>query len=224
MIDAPPQVIYGIEYSVCRTEDTTEMERLLAENFTRHDPPAVAVGLTPDEFEAFVALWSPSAREDGLTIVARDIATGQLAGALLTDDAASAPPPGLDAISGKFGPILDLLDQIDAEYRAEKTIEPGQYLHLFLLGVAEQFTGRKIGRHLVEVCLANGATLGYAVAVTEATNPVSQHIFGQLGFQKRAERSYVDYRLDGRPVFASIAEHGGPMTMDRNLLAQESTQ
>ena len=215
MIDAPPQVISGIEYSVCRSEDTTEMGRLLAENFTRHDPPAIAVGLTPDEFEAFVAPWSPTAGEAGLTIVARDVATGQLAGALLTDDAASPPPPGLDAISAKFHPILDLLDQIDSEYRNGRTIDPGQYLHLFLLGVAEEFTGRKIGQRLVEVCLANGAKKGYAVALTEATNPVSQHIFGQLGFEKRAERSYAGYRLDGEPVFASIAEHGGPMTMDR---------
>ena len=215
MIDAPLQVISGIEYSVCRPEDTTEMGRLLAVNFTRHDPPAIAVGLTPDEFEAFVALWSPTAGEAGLTIVARDVATRQLAGALLTDDAASPPPPGLDAISAKFHPILDLLDEIDTDYRDGKTIEPGQYLHMFLLGVAEEFTRRKIGQHLVEVCLANGAKNGYAVALTEATNPVSQHIFGQLGFEKRAERSYAGYRLDGKPIFASIAEHGGPMTMDR---------
>jgi len=215
MINALPQVISGIEYSVCGPEDTPDMGRLLAESFTQHDPPAVAVGLTPDEFEAFVELWSPTAGVDGLTIVARDVATGQLAGALLTDDAASPPPQGLDAVSEKFDPIFDLLGQIDAEYRNERTIELGQTLHLFLLGVADQFTRRMIGQHLVAACLANGAIRGYRSAVTEATNPVSQHIFGRLGFKKRAARSYREYRLDGAPVFASISEHGGPMTMDR---------
>jgi ribosomal protein S18 acetylase RimI-like enzyme len=217
MINAPPQVIAGIEYSVCRPEDTSEIGRVLAESFTQHDPPAVAVGLNPGEFEAFVELWSPAAGVDGLTIIARDVATRQLAGALLTDDAASPPPLGLDEVSEKFDPIFDLLAQIDAEYRDGRTIEPGQCLHLFLLGVAGQFTRRRIGQHLVGVCLANGADRGYTSAVTEATNPVSQHIFGQLGFQKRAERSYSEYRLDGSPIFTSISQYGGPMTMDRTI-------
>lgn len=217
MSSSPPQVISGVEYAVCTREDTHEMERLLAESFTRHDPPAVAVDLAPGEFEAFVRPWSPAAGTDGLTILARDVATHQLAGALLTDDAASPPPPGLESISEKFDPILDLLGQIDAEYRADRAIEPGRFLHLFLLGVAEQFTRRKIGHHLVAVCLANGADRGYTAAVTEATNLVSQHIFRQHGFQTRAARSYRDYRLGGMPTFASIAEHGGPMTMDRSI-------
>ena len=217
MASTPPYVITGIEYAACGPGDTAEVGRLLAESFTLHDPPAVAVGLTSDEFEAFVNLWLPGAGTDGLTIVARDVASGQLAGALLTDDAAAPPPQGLDDVSHKFEPIFDLLDQIDTEYRQGTNIDPGNYLHLFLLGVADQFTRRSIGRHLVEACLANGAAKGYTTAVTEATNPVSQHIFRTLGFEKRTERSYNDYRLDGTPVFASIAEHGGPMTMDRTI-------
>ena len=68
------------------------MAHLLSESFTRHDPPAVAVDLTPEEFEAFVSLWSPAAGAEGLTIVARDVATRRLAGALLTDDFASPSP------------------------------------------------------------------------------------------------------------------------------------
>ena len=54
MSSTPPSVIAGIEYAVCEPGDTPEVGRLLAESFTRHDPPAVAVGLTRGEFEAFV--------------------------------------------------------------------------------------------------------------------------------------------------------------------------
>jgi ribosomal protein S18 acetylase RimI-like enzyme len=217
MSNPPSRVISGIEYAVCGPEDTDDVRRLLSESFTTHDPPAVAVGLTPVEFDAFVSLWSMAAGVEGLTVVARDVATGELVGALLTDDAASPPPAGLDGISGKFDPILDILGRIDAEYRTARAIEPGRYLHLFLLGVADPFTRSGIGRHLVSVCLANGAERGYTTAVTEATNPVSQHIFGRLGFRTRAVRSYRDYRFDGAPVFESISEHGGPMTMDRTI-------
>jgi len=211
--------VADIGYAVCQPVDTSEVGRLLAESFTQHDPPAIAVGLTAEEFEAFVKLWLPGAGVDRLTIVARDVATGQLAGALLTDDAAAPPPQGLDGLSEKFEPIFDLLGQLNTDYREGRTIVSGQYLHLFLLGVAQDFTRRSIAQNLVAECLANGAVRGFTSAVTEATNPVSQHIFGQLGFQKRAERSYGDYRLDGFAVFASIAEHGGPMTMDRAIHA-----
>ena len=55
------------------------------------------------------------------------------------------------------------------------------------------------------------------MAVTEATNKVSQHIFRKLGFVERVRRSYQTHRFDGRAVFASIAEHGGPILMDRSL-------
>lgn len=61
---------------------------------------------------------------------------------------------------------------------------------------------------------------GYRLAVTEATNRVSQHIFRKLGFVERAELPYRKYRRGGVPVFASIAEHGGPMAMDRQLERQ----
>ena len=209
--------VSGIEYRVCLPDDTPEIGRLLAENFTKHDPPAIAVGLTPDEFEAFVTLWLPGAGVDGLTIIARDSGTGQIAGALLTDDAAAPPPEGIEGLSEKLDPIFDLLGQIDTDYREGRTILSGQYLHLFLLGVAEQFTRRGIGKGLVAACLQNGAAKGYTSAVTEATNPTSQHIFRELGFEKQAERSYGEYRFGGSAVFASIAKHGGPMTMDRRI-------
>lgn len=209
--------VSGIEYRVCVSNDTPEIGRLLAETFTKHDPPAIAVGLTPDEFEAFVTVWLPGAGTDGLTIIARERGTGRIAGALLTDDAAAPPPQGIDGVSEKFDPIFDLLGQIDTDYRDGRTIVVGQYLHLFLLGVAEQFTRRGIGRHLVAACLRNGAASGYTSAVTEATNPLSQHIFGELGFRKQTERSYGDYRFGESAVFASIADHGGPMTMDRRI-------
>jgi hypothetical protein len=96
----------------------------------------------------------------------------------------------------------------------------GQYLHLFLLGVAEQFTRRGIGQHLVAACLRSGAAKGCPSAVTEATNPVSQHIFGELGFKRQAERSYGEYRFGESAVFASISEHGGPIQMRQNRFAR----
>ena len=59
------------------------------------------------------------------------------------------------------------------------------------------------------------------MAVTEATNPTSQHIFRKQGFIDRVSRTYENFTLDGSNPFASIAEFGGVILMDKNLAAGE---
>ena len=206
-----------IEYGVLAASETVAMARVLADVFSRHDPPAVATGLTAAEFEAFVRLLCPRAATDGLTVVARLAGTGELVGALLTEDSASALPEGIDRLSPKFDPIFDILGQLDAEYRGDRAVRPGESLHLFLLGVADRAAGRGVAQRLVAECLARGAASGYRRAVTEATNRVSQRVFRKHGFVERAQRDYATHRFGGRNVFASIADHGGPMLMDREL-------
>ncbi len=211
-IEIPP-----IDFGVYSDADADAMATLLGEVFSRRDPPAVAAGLTASEFEAFVRLFCPKAAAERLTIVARIADTGELVGALLTEDSASAPPEGMDRLSPKFDPIFDILGQLDAEYRGDRVVRPGDSLHLFLLGVSDRVAGRGVGQQLVAACLEHGAGRGYRLAVTEATNKVSQRIFHKQGFVERAQRSYKTHRFGGRAVFASIAEHGGPMLMERPL-------
>jgi ribosomal protein S18 acetylase RimI-like enzyme len=215
MAPTPERMV--VNYSVYAPPDADEMAQLLGEVFSRGDPPAVATGLTPSEFEAFVRLFCRKAEAEGLTIVARSAGTGEMIGALLTEDSASALPDGMDRLSAKFDPIFDILGQLDTEYRGGETVRPGECLHLFLLGVAQRFAGQGVAQQLVAACHENGARRGYRAAVTEATNKASQHIFRKLGFVERVRRSYRDYRFNGQAVFASIVEHGGPILMDKQL-------
>jgi ribosomal protein S18 acetylase RimI-like enzyme len=213
-----------INYSVYTATDADEMARLLAVAFAHRDPPSVAVGLTPAEFELFVNLYCPRAAAEGHTIVARSAETGEMAGALLTEDSSGAAPEGMERLSARFDPIFDLLGQLDAEYRAGRPPDPGECLHLYLLGVASRYEGQGIARQLVAKCLELGASKGYRVAVTEATNPTSQHVFRKQGFVERVRRSYEDHRFNGHASFASIAEHGGPMLMERLLVQTPAHQ
>ncbi len=206
-----------IEYGVYVPSDAEAMVQLLGEVFSRHDPPAVAVALTSAEFEEFVRLLCPRAATERLTIVARLAGTGGLVGALLAEDSASALPDGIDRLSAKFDPIFDILGQLDTEYRQGRAVRAGESLHLFLLGVSDRVAGKGVAQHLVTACLENGVRRGYRVAVTEATNEVSQHIFRKQGFVTRVQRSYEAHRFNGRQYFASIAEHEGPMLMDKSL-------
>jgi ribosomal protein S18 acetylase RimI-like enzyme len=206
-----------IQYDVYVPSDAEAMAKLLGEVFSRYDPPAVAAVITAAEFEAFVRLFCPKAAAECLTIVARLAGTGELIGALLTEDSASALPDGIDRLSPKFDPIFDILGQLDTEYRGGHAVRPGESLHLFLLGVSDRVARQGVAQQLVASCLEHGTRRGYRVAVTEATNKVSQHIFRKQGFVARVQRSYDAHRFDGRQVFASIAEHGGPILMDKSL-------
>ncbi len=206
-----------IEYGLCAASDADAMAKLLGEVFSRRDPPPYAVGLTAPEFEAFVRLFCPKAITEGLTIVARSHDTGSLVGALLTEDCASAMPAGMDRLSQKFDPIFDILGQLGTEYWGDRPARPGESIHLFLLGVAASVAGRGVAQQLITACLELGASRGYRLAVTEATNKVSQHIFRKHGFVERARRWYGAHRSNGRAVFESIAEHEGPILMDRSL-------
>ncbi|MCC6365182.1 MAG: GNAT family N-acetyltransferase [Bryobacterales bacterium] len=204
-------------YSIGTPSDSDEMVCLLGDAFALYDPPAVAAGLTPPEFENFVRLLCPHTEHQGLTIVARSAETGEMMGALLTEDAASELPPGLESLSAKFAPIFDVLGQLDTEYRSGRTASPGESLHLFLLGVARKFAGQGIAQQLAAECIENGIRKGYRMAVTEATNKTSQHVFRKLGFSERVKRSYLDHRFQGQAFFTSIGDQGGPILMDRFL-------
>jgi ribosomal protein S18 acetylase RimI-like enzyme len=202
---------------VFRAADTTAVVDLLARVFSAAEPPAVAMGLTQAEMERFVSLLCPAAAADGLTVVARALDTNQTIGVLLTDDFAAPPTLDPSDVSDKFGPILTMLDGLDEQYRKERAIVAGQYLHLFMLAVDAHFVGRGIAQQLVAACLANGRQKGYTHAVTEATGVVSQHVFRKAGFTERLRVAYQDYRYDGRPVFASIRDHTATTLMDRAI-------
>ena len=152
-------------------------------------------------------------------MVARLARTGELVGALLAEDCASDSPSGLDQLSESFAPIFDILGELDSEYRGDQEVRPFERLHLFLLGVSPKVAGQGVAQQLVARCLERGASRGYRLAVTEATNKVSQHIFRKQGFVERARRSYLTHRYGGQAVFESIAEHGGPILMDKTVVS-----
>ena len=206
-----------VTYHLFTKAEADEMARFLGEVFAHRDPTALAVGLTAPEFESFIRLYGPKADAEGLTVVARSAATGDIVGALLAEDPASAPPDGFEQLSPKFRPIFDILGQLVTEYSAARPRRAGESVHLFLLGVAEGFGGRGIAQRLVAECLAHGGRRGCRIAVTEATNMASQRLFRKLGFVEMVRRSYGDHLFEGQACFGSVADQGGPILMDREV-------
>jgi ribosomal protein S18 acetylase RimI-like enzyme len=207
------------KYRIADQADADDVIRLLATVFSESEPPAVAMGLSFREMEEFLGLFAPGAIELGLTMVARGTSGRKLAGVVLTDDFGRPPGVNPDRISAKFRPIFAMLESLDKQFRREKTIPAGEYLHLFMLGVAPEFAGRGIAQGLVAACLKNGIGAGYRAAVTEATGKISQSVFRKLGFVERFRVCYRDFRYEGREVFRSIDEHEAAILMEKSLSA-----
>jgi ribosomal protein S18 acetylase RimI-like enzyme len=209
--------VAGIEYGLLQDGDFDPMARLLAEAFSLYDPPAVAVGLSSPEIHGLIGAFRDKALREQLSVVARTESEGVLVGALLAEDFGTPPPDGLADVTPNFAPIGALLEGLDVEYRKSRTVVPGSYLHLFMVGVSTDFAGRGIAHHLITACSTNGKGRGYRFAVTEATGSVSQHVFRKLGFHDVFATPYRDFRFNGQPVFSSIVGPSSTILMEREL-------
>ncbi len=138
-----------IEFKLYAVSAAEEMTKLLAEVFPRHDPLAMAPGLTPADFELFVRTLLPQAADEGLTIVARLAETGEMVGAMLTNDPARERDQGMETLSERFGPIGSILGELATTYRAGRESRPGEMLHLYLLGVSDCVVGKGVAQQLV---------------------------------------------------------------------------
>lgn len=206
-----------VDYDVANPSDSDDIVCLLARVFIESEPPAVAMALSLDEMKQFLQLVVPNVIPDELTVIARSSGTREFAGVLLTDDFASRPDLDISQISPKFSPILSMLEKLDEQFRKGRTVSPGNYLHLFMLGVEGRFAGQGIGQGLIKACIDNGSRKGYRKALTEATGKVSQHIFRKNGFANRFSVLYRDFLYENKVVFASIREHEKAILMDRSL-------
>jgi ribosomal protein S18 acetylase RimI-like enzyme len=211
-----------IEYGLYRASDAEEMTKLLADAFTRHDPLAWAVGVEPTDFASLVVSLLPQVAQEDLTIVARLAATGEMAGALLTNDPARETAASMETLSDRFAPIGSILGELVTTYRAGREPREGEMLHLYFLGVSDRAAGNGVGKRLVAASVENGSRKDYRVAVAEATNPKSQHIFRTQGFAERGQILFKEHVFRGRKVFEHIAEYGGPILMEKVLSGADS--
>jgi ribosomal protein S18 acetylase RimI-like enzyme len=208
----------GVRYELFDLRALDETAHLVANAFCRYEPLALAQGIKENEFAELVKLVGPKAQEERLSVVARDIKTTRIIGAMISDDFASPPPAGIERLDKAFDPILALLKELDERYKHGNTPNPGEYLHLFLLAVDHEHSNRNVAHGLTQASLEIGRRNGYRIVLAEATNVISQHILrDKLGFAERVAIDYKTFVYDGRRVFESIDGHNAAILMDKAL-------
>ena len=190
---------------------------VVGQSFSGFDPMAVAQELSVQDFYEYITLLGEWLTQAGLSVIAKNKESGQVIGALITADFASEPPLEVEKISDKFAPIFYLLESLDNSYKQGKQIDLHEYLHLYMLAVSPQHRGKGIAQTLVSTTLEHGIKQGYKVAVTEAANQISQHVFRKTGFTPRCEISYGQFTYNGDSIFEAISDEGGTLLMDKCL-------
>jgi GNAT superfamily N-acetyltransferase len=195
--------------------DADAVLRLFGRVYARSEPLTVAVGQTSAEFADWMRGLCPRAADEGLSLVAHRTGDPAPIGALIAGDAAT---PYADRVATEpDDPIHALLSELDAQYRADRVIVPGQWLHLMLVVVADEAAGQGLASRLIATCIGQAARRGWRHAYAEATHRGSQRAFARLGFEPRLRRDYGRWRFRGALPFARVADHGGVLLMDRAL-------
>ncbi|MBI2806278.1 MAG: hypothetical protein HYX68_14965 [Planctomycetes bacterium] len=211
--------ILGIRYELYQATDLVEMAAVQAAAFTSGAEPVIgAVGASFQQFEDFIKLLGPLIERDGLTIVAREIASGAMVGSSIHLDMATENPAEVRELEW-FAPALSLLDEMDALYLQQywqgRHPGPGEMFHFCWGAVLPAFQGRHIDQRMVDVSIELGIARNYRTAVVEASGLASQHVFRKRGFAERVEIPYKSYLYRGQRPFASVAEVPSIILLDR---------
>ena len=208
----------GIRYELLDEENMEGAVQCVSEVFIENEPLAHHMKITLDEFITFARGYYPMIVEQGLSLVARDIASGEVIGIRVSEDHVLENPPEIENLSPKFLPIFTLLGQLEERFYKERQIRRGEYVHMFMVAVKPGFTCRGIAPTMNRLFINHVIELGYTHAVTEPTGAISQHILrDKLGFKVLDQVDYEDFEFEGERVFAGIEDNTCAMLMEKAL-------
>jgi ribosomal protein S18 acetylase RimI-like enzyme len=177
-----------------------------------------AMEITSDEFYRFAEIYCKKAITEELSLVARDKATGNIIGFLISENLASLPPNGIKTINEKFLPIIKLLNGLDENYKQSFEMNGKNILRLFMTGVREHYEGLNIATMLIENSLKLARLNNYSYVISETTGSVTQHILrDKLGFEEKFAIDYKSFYYNGKHVFNNIENSSYCVLFEKRL-------
>ncbi len=188
---------------------------LIADVFSRHEPLALTVGQTHDEFTAMLGVFLPAALPEGLTMGAFDV--DRLVGIALTTPFTFTPPPEIEGTSPNYPPIGALIEALEHGYEHRNAGRLDRCAHIHMLAIDDRARGRGVAQALVNATAQNARAKGFEAVLSDATNPTSQRVFANLGFETRNEIRYDSFEHDGVRTFESIANLGAIKLVEKRV-------
>lgn len=210
---------HDIVFEVVDQTNMMEAAALVARVFARDEPLVRFLGITEKEMLAFTKQYYPKIAAEGLSLIARDVATQAVIGARICEDSAIPPADELIThLSPKFDPLFACLEQLSEPYFQHYQPKPGECAHMFMVAVADDYTNMGIAPRMNRLFFDLARERGYRRLITEPTGNISQHILrDKMGFDVLVKLPYRDFEFNGEKVFAGIEGHEYAMLMEREL-------
>jgi ribosomal protein S18 acetylase RimI-like enzyme len=206
-----------LTYAILDAKDLTQVADTVAQGFTDgSEPTALALGLAPEDFKPLVEALLPKFLRDGLSIVARDTKTGEIAGVQLNEEMEFDLPVELTGFEWT-APVFALAGEMYSRYFQGELLEPHESVHIFMIVVSNSLRGKSVGQKLLDLSLEHARARGFRRAVVEATGLISQHIMRKAGFANRVEILYATFEYQGKRPFENTGDHPSIVLMDKDL-------
>jgi len=154
----------------------------ISQVFSSFETLAKALKISLNEMYWLALPVCEKAADEELSIIAKYRKTKEVVGFIISEDFMTTDPQPPEGIDKKFEAVFCWLSELEENYRSYHPVKPGQVLHIFMLGVQEQYTKRHIATTLVKENLNLAKHHNFEIAIAEATAVGSQHLFRTLGF------------------------------------------
>ncbi|NET30190.1 hypothetical protein [Okeania sp. SIO1I7] len=138
-----------IVYEILQEKDLGQTINCLVDVFPSAEPIFSSLKVTPSEFYPFAEMICQKAVAEGLSHIAKDSVTSEVAGFIISDHLSSEFYEEISKnVSQKFEICFQVLKELHQQYEMEKKVVNSKIFHVGLLGSREKYRGKKIGNKL----------------------------------------------------------------------------
>jgi ribosomal protein S18 acetylase RimI-like enzyme len=199
----------GIRYRLAMPQDEQAIAKLMSHEFRTAEPLTKHLQIPEIPYDRFVDCVCKHCCANGLSMVAEEVETNRLLGALLSKDYISplggvdGPPlehEGLEHIVNLLHEVVVFFDERFPETKSGETIE------FFMIAVDSSCGQRGIGAGLlsnaVQYYQEHNAEVQHLVA--EGTSYFSTKLFKKYGFESLGEIAYDNFKPNGQEIFKGL--------------------
>lgn len=195
----------GIKYEFLTKASAEEAFIVVTDTFLNHEPVISSLGVNREDYLSCAKVYCASAAEKGLSLLARDRNSGQIAGFIICEDLVTEWNQDEDAkLISLIAPVISLVHVLERNFRLENNFKKGQCLHIFQVGVFPGFQGKSIATTLIQEAVEAARAKGYCYAAADCTGPISQHCHQKCGFTQQDSIDFRSFNFEGKIVFPKL--------------------
>ncbi|XP_076043192.1 uncharacterized protein LOC143026527 [Oratosquilla oratoria] len=193
-------------YGLTSLQDIDELCDIVLHSFWTREPMSLGLGLTWQDHRKATVQRMAGYADSGVSFLVRDRnSNNKIVGCHLCKVLSSDNRNMYEDVDVGECEMMQINNKI--EYDLEEVVDffdkfkVNKLLGLAILCVDEEYSGRGIGRKLVQLTEERGKQVGAELMVAQATNVYSQKLFDRLDFETYYVMDYGSYEVKGRKVF-----------------------